>query len=84
MFMHSSQGNEAATQARQTEIGSDVIANFVIAYWKFTPIEGGFQIQQAQCMDPAGMILGSIRTNKFAFRARPPCPRTGRTQGLGW
>ena len=30
---HSSQGNEAQTTARAAEIGSDEIANMVIAYW---------------------------------------------------
>ncbi len=61
-IFHSSQGNEAQTTARETEIGSDVIANNIIVYTAFKPYEGGVEFKQVVCFDPAGMMPGFIKT----------------------
>ena len=67
LMFHSSEGNDEVVAGRATQIGSDVVANMIFAYWSFKPIEGGLQITMAQSMDPAGMIPGFIKT-KMAKR----------------
>ena len=62
LFMSSSQGNEEIVASRQEQIGSDVVANNIIVYVSWKPYDGGIEIQQLLCMDPAGMIPGMIKT----------------------
>ena len=42
------------------------------AYWKFTPIEGGYDINFVQSMDPAGMIPGFVKTKMAKRLASAP------------
>ena len=72
VMFHSSQGNEAQVEALQEEIGSDVVANMILSYWKFVPIEGGYDISWLQSLDPAGMIPDFIKTKMGAKMASLP------------
>ena len=38
------------------------MANNIIVYVSWKPYDGGIEIQQLLCMDPAGMIPGMIKT----------------------
>ena len=64
---HSSQGNEHIQEARSEAIGSDVIANNVIAYFQWRPYEGGIEIWSCLKMDPMGMIPNFLK-NKMSQR----------------
>mmetsp|Transcript_13213 Transcript_13213/g.16792 ORF Transcript_13213/g.16792 Transcript_13213/m.16792 type:complete len:217 (-) Transcript_13213:107-757(-) len=66
-FFHSSQGNEEQATANAEAIGSDVIANNAITMTCYKPCEGGMELKQLLCMDPAGMIPGFIK-NAMASR----------------
>ena len=68
-IFHSSQGNEAQTEANAAAIGSDVIAINEITYTAWKPLEdgSGFELKQVMCFDPAGMIPGMIK-NAMAGR----------------
>ena len=52
----SSQGNEAQVEARQAEIGDDVVANQVIQCLMFKAYDGGVELKQCICLDLAGML----------------------------
>ena len=67
ILIHSSKGNEAITQSRSAEIGSDVVADMIIAYWAFKPYDGGFEIVACLSMDPAGWIIEWVK-KKMAAR----------------
>ena len=68
ILMQSSQGNEEITAGRSDQIGSwDVIANMILSYWSFKPMEGGLQITMIQSFDPCGMIPGFLK-NLIATR----------------
>ena len=67
IIMNSSQGNEAQIAALADEIGSDVVATMIIGYWWFKPFDGGYEIQQINASDPAGMIPGFVKS-KMAGR----------------
>ena len=62
IIMSSSKGNEAYYEKHKDKHGSAVIANYVVAYNKITPCEGGMEILQVSQMDPAGMLPGFIKT----------------------
>lgn len=69
---HSTQGNEAQTAERAAQIGKDVVANMIVAFWSFKPIEGGVEIKLCQSFDPAGMIPGFLKTKMAKRLANAP------------
>ena len=68
-LMDSSTGNEAVTNARKKEIGSDVMVNVILNYKESKPYEGGMEINQVMITDVAGYVPNFIKTilaNKMA------------------
>ena len=68
IYIQSSKGNEAITEANKSAIGKNVVANSIIAFAKYVPFEGGFDIITVSCSDPAGSIPDALK-NKQAARA---------------
>ena len=61
IYLQSSKGNEALVAANKAAIGKNVVATTIIAYLKFTPYEGGFDITSVDCSDPAGSIPDALK-----------------------
>ena len=67
MIFHSSYGNSQQEREQKKMIGKDVIANYILASWAFTPYDGGMEIQYINGLDVAGYVPWFV-TNKLATR----------------
>ena len=70
IIMNSSQGNESFVEARRDQIGRDVLATQHIGYISYKPYEGGIELRNLQCMDPAGLIPDFIKKSMGKRQAR--------------
>ena len=60
-WISSSQGTDAIVSQQASEIKKDVVANTIVNYAQFRPIEGGCEVWTVLCLDIGGSIPDSLK-----------------------
>ena len=68
----SSRGTEDLAKKHAGAVGKNVLANLIIQFARFIPVDGGMDIVTVICADPAGSIPDGMKTKQAGKHALQP------------